>query len=183
MRIIGGEAKSRRIDAPKGTQTRPTLDKTKESLFNILQFHLEGKKVLDLYAGSGALALESISRGANSAVLCDNSREAQKTIVQNINALGYEGQTKVLPMADMRALQLLHAQKEAFDIIFLDPPYALSVAEALQKIAEYQLLLEDGIIIVEHTKEQTPLCPPQLTIFDSRKYRETVLTFIKKQGD
>ena len=183
MRIIGGEAKSRIIEAPKGMETRPTLDKIKESLFNILQFSIVDKQVLDLYAGSGALALEAISRGAKHAVLVDYARQAQKVITQNIQALSYKEKTRVLVMSDQRALQLLHGERKVFDIIFLDPPYAYGVNEVLQCISDFHLLSDDGIIVVEHVKEHTPLAPNGFTLYDSRNYRETILSFIGRREE
>ena len=103
MRIIAGEMRSRTILTPKGTDTRPTLDRTRESLFNIIAAWCPDARVLDLYAGSGALALEAISRGAQSAVLCDSSREAARVIKANIEALRVQDRARLLPMMDSQA--------------------------------------------------------------------------------
>ena len=122
MRIIAGEMRSRTILAPKGTDTRPTLDRTRESLFNIIAAWCPDARVLDLYAGSGALALEAISRGAQSAVLCDSSREAARVIKANIEALRVQDRARLLPMMDSQALALLGREGARFDLVFLDPP-------------------------------------------------------------
>ena len=96
MRIIAGKARGRQIEAPEGRNTRPTLDRVRENLFNILQMRIRGASVLDLFAGSGALSLEAISRGAEKAVLCDNDRSANRIQHRNAEALGFSGQTEIL---------------------------------------------------------------------------------------
>ena len=117
MRIIAGEMRSRTILTPKGTDTRPTLDRTRESLFNIIAAWCPDARVLDLYAGSGALALEAISRGAQSAVLCDSSREAARVIKANIEALRVQDRARLLPMMDSQALALLGREGARFDLV------------------------------------------------------------------
>ena len=107
MRIIAGKARGRQIEAPEGRNTRPTLDRVRENLFNILQMRIRGAAVLDLFAGSGALSLEAISRGAEKAVLCDNDRGANRTEHRNAEALGFSGQTEILLSDWKKAVRLM----------------------------------------------------------------------------
>lgn len=138
MRIIAGRARGRTIDTPVGMDTRPTLDRVRESLFNILQPHVMDARVLDLFAGSGALALEAVSRGALSAVLVDHDKAAVTCEQRNIDKLGFSSQTTVLHTAWENALQTLKRQNLCFDMVFLDPPYVMqdltAVTEALKPV-------------------------------------------------
>lgn len=177
MRIIAGSMRSRTIVAPKGTDTRPTLDRTRESLFNMIAGDCCDAKVLDLYGGSGALALESISRGAKSAVICDCSREAAKAIRQNIESLKVTGQVQFLFMQDLQAVALLGREKELFDLVFLDPPYRISTDPACRAMDEAGILAEDALIVIEHDAKMTPHPGAGYTQIDKRMYRDTAITF------
>jgi len=177
MRIIAGSMRSRTIVAPKGTDTRPTLDRTRESLFNILAGDCPEARVLDLYAGSGALALESISRGAKSAVVCDCSREAAKAIRQNIETLRVQGQVRFLFMQDTQAIAQLMREKAQFDLVFLDPPYRLSTDPACRLMHEAGILLPDALVVIEHDARVTPAPGEGYTLIDKRQYRDTVISF------
>ena len=170
MRIIAGEMRSRKLKAPEGMDTRPTADRVKEALFSILSSGIYGARVLDLYGGSGALALEAISRGADSAVVCDLSAKACAVIQENIGTLGCGEKVKLLRMKDTAALSALQKKNDAFDLIFLDPPYRMSTVPICQMIVEYNLLKPDGTIIVEHGRETPPDIPPPLTLTDHREY-------------
>ena len=177
MRIIAGEKRSRRLQTLEGLDTRPTLDRVKEALFSILTPRIAGARVLDLYAGSGALALEALSRGAQSAVLCDLSRKACRVIAANIAALDYGDKARLLCMPDSAALALLQKEQAAFDLIFLDPPYRMETADACAAILEKGLLSPDGIIVAEHAREKEPPQVPGLTVVDRRQYGVAGLTF------
>ena len=177
MRIIGGSMRSRTVIAPKGNDTRPTLDRTRESLFNIIAGDCPQARVLDLYAGSGALALESISRGAQSAVVCDCSREAAKAIRQNIEALRVQEQVRFLYMQDKQAVAQLAREGERFDLVFLDPPYRLSTDPACAQMAEGGILLPGALVIIEHDAHVTPAPGIGYTMIDQRKYRDTMISF------
>ena len=179
MRIIAGEMGSRTIRAPRGEDTRPTLDRTRESLFNILAAACPGARVLDLYAGSGALALEAISRGAASAVLCDCSREAIRAIRENIASLRVESRARLLPMQDTLAIRLLSQEKAAFDLVFLDPPYRLDTSPACQALAEAGVLEADALVVIEHAAAAPPSPPPCFALTDRRKYRDTMISFYR----
>ena len=177
MRIIAGSMRSRTIVAPKGNDTRPTLDRTRESLFSIIAGNCIDARVLDLYAGSGALALESISRGAESAVVCDCSREAAKAIRQNIESLKLQDQVKFLFMQDLQAVALLGREKAQFDLVFLDPPYRISTDPACKAMAEAGILMDGALVVIEHDVRVTPAPEKCYELIDKRQYRDTVISF------
>ena len=183
MRIIAGEMRSRRLKAPEGMDTRPTADKVKDALFSILLRHVPGARVLDLYAGSGALSLEAISRGAASAVLADCSQKACKIIAENIESLGCQDRARLLRQGDSAALALLKKEGAQFDLIFLDPPYRMNMSDVCARLEKEGILSEDGIIIVEHDKENAPTPPDTLTLVDRREYGITGLSFFKRTGE
>ncbi len=182
MRIIAGEKKSRKIEAPQGQDTRPTADRIKEALFSILQNRLYDAKVLDLYAGSGALSLEALSRGAKKAVLADKSPKACQVIRRNIETLSYQEKARLLNMEDKKALDVLERERDGFDLIFLDPPYKLDMTEICRRLGE-KLLNKDGVIICEHDKKTPPQTPENLTLTDRREYGITGLSFFKRKED
>ena len=182
MRIIGGEYRSRTLNAPKGMTTRPTLDQTREALFNILQGRVADARFLDLYAGSGAVALEAVSRGATSAVLCDSSRAACACIRENIQRLGCEAKTRLLEMPDQRAIPLLEREGAQFDLIFLDPPYAMDLTPVLAALKGANLLAAGGLVIAEHAAD-TGFAPPEGWTLARRKvYRDTALSFYEEDA-
>ena len=147
MRVITGIARGRKLKELSGMETRPTTDRVKESLFNIVQFDLEGRKVLDLFAGTGQLGIEAISRGAGSAVFVDMRKDAAALIRDNLKLTGLAGQGRV-HQGD--ALAFLASCREKFDLIFLDPPYQTPLLEqALEKIAAFDILTKHGIIMCE----------------------------------
>lgn len=181
MRIIGGKYRSRTLQAPKGTETRPTLDQVREALFNILQGQIEGTVMLDLYGGSGAVALEAVSRGASAAVICDQSRDAVAVIRKNVAALACQDQVTVLQMKDMSALERLEKEEKTFDFIFLDPPYKLDTTDVLVRISAGALLCPGGKAVLEHAASNPAAEIPGLRLLSTRKYRDTCLTFYEKE--
>lgn len=147
MRVIAGTARSRRLKELPGLDTRPTTDKVKESIFNIIQFDIEGRRVLDLFGGSGQLTVEALSRGAASAVAVDLNPAAVKVIRENVALCGFADRTRVVG-SDARAF--LAGCREKFELVFLDPPYAGSLLEeALETIAAIDIVSENGIIVCE----------------------------------
>ena len=141
MRVISGTARGKKLNTLSGLNTRPTLDRVKEAVFSIIQFELEDKEILDLFSGSGALAIESLSRGAKSAVLCDNSREAIRIIRQNIEETKLESKVEIINKDYIDALKKLSKQNRKFDIIFLDPPYKSDFAiKAIKYILENSMI-------------------------------------------
>ncbi len=178
MRIIAGEFGSRRIQTPSGTATRPTLDKTRESLFSILSSRLAGARVLDLFAGSGALGLEAISRGAAHADFCDKSRQAAIAIEQNISSLQVENRTRLLHMDWSQALRNLAGECARYDLIFLDPPYQTDYTPILKCITDYGLLTRDGLLVAEHDVNKDLSLPEGMAFNRHKDYRETRIDFI-----
>ena len=155
MRIIAGTYSSRRLETLPGTKTRPTLDKVKEAVFSSLGGTFTSGKVLDLYAGSGAIALEAISRGFDSAVLVDVNKQACGIIRKNIELLGVKDQCEVYPMKDTQALNKFVEKGYKFDLIYIDPPYALQHNfKILEFIDEHELLAPNGKVVIESLKEE-----------------------------
>lgn len=152
MRVITGTARGRKLKDLPGLDTRPTTDQVKESIFNIIQFDIEGRKILDLFGGSGQMAIEALSRGADSAVLVENNPAAVKVIRDNVTTCGFSGVTRVLP-SDARVF--LNGCREKFDVIFLDPPYAGDLLEeSLKTIAKIDIVTENGIIVCESSQDK-----------------------------
>lgn len=184
MRIIGGKYRGRTLTTFEGEWIRPTSDRVKESLFNILYTRLFGANVLDLFCGSGALGLESLSRGAKNVVFNDVSKDSVNVLRKNLTKLGVGTEANVL--CDDYAL-CLERVKGPFDLIFIDPPYRLDIGErALEKIAKKGLLGENGIIVYERDRAFSGTVSG-LELFDERKYGKTYLTFFrvarKTEGD
>lgn len=149
MRIIAGSRRSMPLKAPKGTDTRPTQDRTKETLFNILRDDVYDARFLDLFAGSGAVALEALSRGARYAVIVENAREAICCIRQNISFTRFEDCAELMECDVLTALKRLEGQPP-FDIIFMDPPYRLGIEPQVMGIlSESGYVTEDTVVIVE----------------------------------
>jgi 16S rRNA (guanine(966)-N(2))-methyltransferase RsmD len=160
MRIISGSARGRKLKEPQGLDTRPTTDKVKESLFNIIQFELEGRRVLDLFAGTGQLGLEALSRGAERCTFVDQRREAAALVRENVKLCRFEDRARV---AQEEALSFLSSCREKFDVVFLDPPYQSGLLEkSLETLTRFDILREYGIIVCESGTEWTvpPLAPP-----------------------
>ena len=148
MRVITGSARGRRLKTPEGMDIRPTTDNVKESVFNILQFDIEGRRVLDLFAGTGQLGIECLSRGAREVVFIDQSRDAVKIIKENLKACGFTA-----PVLQQDALSYLRTCGK-FDLIFIDPPYDAGLYDGvLETINSVDILSDGGIIICESRRE------------------------------
>lgn len=161
LRIIGGTFRNRLLKAPKGQKTRPTLAILRKSVFDMLQFTIDGASFLDLFAGSGLMGIEALSRGASTAVFIDQDRSAVRCIEENIKFLHLEHKVEVRLMDAMNALQQFAKKKRTFDVIYIDPPYQLSqqtliLQELLLFIDTHALLAPQGIVLIEETT------PPQL---------------------
>lgn len=183
MRITGGSFRSRALVAPRGSETRPTSDRVREALFSMLAsagcFGDDARpRVLDLYAGSGALAFEAISRGAEEAVLVEHARPALAAIRDNARALDVERQITVMPVRVDRALATVRGR---FDLVLVDPPYAdvraKGFAELLGQVAE--LLSEHGVLVLEHASTDEPAAPPRLALDRRRRYGDTTLSLFQ----
>lgn len=181
MRVITGLAKGRRLRSVKGMQTRPTSDRVKEALFNILGDSVSNARVLDLYAGTGALAIEALSRGALSAVLVDNGRQAVKVIRENLELTGLVPRAEVFSCTTAKALVVLGHQKRQFDLIFLDPPYDMDLLEpAVAMIFAGKLLAGGGVVVAEcRSNAIVPAVGPDLELVRQETYGDTKLLFFK----
>ena len=179
MRVISGTARGIRLQTPDGLVTRPTADRVKEALFSIIQFELEGRSVLDLFAGTGQLGIEALSRGAKSAVFVDAGAPAVKLVKENLKKTKLDSAARVL-QSDYAAF--LRACKEKFDIIFLDPPYAENFLEnSLKIISEIDILRYGGIIICEKTADkQIPADFPGLVCGKEYRYGSSSLVLYRK---
>lgn len=184
MRIVGGQFKGRAIAAPQGRDTRPTSDRARESVFNVLAHAdwspgIEGRRVLDLFAGSGALGLEAMSRGAVFALFVETDAAARGTIRDNIEALGLFGNTRI-HRRDATDLGVKPAGVgEPFDLVFLDPPYGKGLGErALARLGEGGWITPDALIMLEVGADETP----QLAAFetlDERGYGAAKVLFLR----
>lgn len=181
MRVISGKVRGLKLNTPKNEDVRPTTDRVKESLFNIINPYMMESDVLDLFAGSGSLGIECLSRGANTATFVDVSKESIILIKSNIKKAKFEDQSFILNLDFKDAINKLKIQKKKFDVIFMDPPYYKDMfIDALNKVDESNLLDEDGIIIVEHdTKDVFPEQIQGLKKYRDKKYGNTTITFYK----
>ncbi|MGB4598671.1 MAG: 16S rRNA (guanine(966)-N(2))-methyltransferase RsmD [Trichlorobacter sp.] len=186
MRVISGTAGGLKLTSPTGTGTRPTADRVKEALFNILQSHemlTSGVRVLDLFAGSGALAIEALSRGAAHATLVDKSRPALDALRKNLLHTKLADQATVLPLDVFQALDQLTRQCARFDLVLLDPPYALGLqAKVLERITP--LLSAKGMMVAEAaSREPLPERVGRCWRIDRRVYGDTALEFFVPEGN
>ncbi len=159
MRVITGKARGKRLISPKGMDIRPTTDNVKEAVFNIVQFDIEGRRILDLFAGTGQLGIECLSRGAKEAVFVDQSRDAVKIVKENLKSCGFSAR-----VVQMDALSFLRTCGK-FDLVFIDPPYDAGLYDkVLETINSVDILSDGGIIICESRREtQLPeMRPPYL---------------------
>ena len=178
MRIIAGSARSRTILTPAGQDTRPTLDRVRESVFNILQMRVRDARVLDLFSGSGAMALESLSRYAESAVMVDHSREAIACIRKNVETLRFQDRSRIMQADWKQAVETLMRENAQFDLVILDPPYAMvELMEVTEKLRP--LLAEDAMIVIEHDVRTMPHVADGYDAVDTRKYGIVGVTFFK----
>lgn len=150
MRVIAGTARRLNLVTPSGKHTRPTSDKIKETLFNIIQAEVPDCRFLDLFSGSGGIAIEALSRGAKEAVLVDNDREALRCIKENIKHTHFEDVSKVMAMDVLQAVRRLEQLNQPFDVIFMDPPYKMDIPQRiLPYLLNSSLVQKDTLIIIE----------------------------------
>ena len=182
MRIIAGKARGTKLYTLEGENTRPTLDRVKESLFNIIQDQIQDTCFLDLFSGSGAIGLEALSRGAKKAILCDNSKEAFHIIQQNTDKTHLSENVEIYQMDFKKVLKDKITDK--LDIVFLDPPYKTDFAiEAIELIIKKELLNENAMIIIETDNKEkimSQLKNMNCEISDTRKYGRAYLIFLKR---
>ena len=182
MRIISGKARGTKLYSLEGNNTRPTLDRVKESLFNIIQSKLEGKVFLDLFSGSGAIGLEAVSRNAKKAILCDNNKEAISVIKKNASKTHLEELVNIYNTTYENLIK--NILNEKIDVTYIDPPYATDYAiKAIELLLKYELIADDGIVILETDDEQRILKQLEnidINVIDTRKYGRAHLIFLKK---
>ncbi len=184
MRIIAGRARSLPLKTPEGMDTRPTTDKIKETLFNILQMDIPGCYFLDLFAGSGQIGLEALSRGAEYAVFIENSRKAAKCIEDNITFTRFTENSRLLVADIISGLRTIEGQY-CFDLVFMDPPYSGGLEEqTLKYLSSSTLVKPDTTIIVEASADTdfSFLRDLGFTIVRAKKYRKNMHIFIQKRN-
>ncbi len=169
MRIITGSAKGKKLVSLEGDATRPTSERIKEAIFSSIQFDVEGRRVLDLFAGSGQMGLEALSRGASKATFIDLSREAMDIVKQNAKTTGFFDQSHFL-VSDWRNYIRKASGREQFDLVFVDPPYAMECcADAAKYLAEKELIIPGAIVVLESGEEEISLDDPRLSGYRSIK--------------
>lgn len=185
MRVIAGTARGIRLTAPAGMKTRPTADRVKEALFSIItsRYDLTGMRVLDLCAGSGALGIEALSRGAATACFVEQDRRAAIVIEKNLAACGFGTRSQLLALDALAGLRLLLRRGEAFDLVFFDPPYASGLYPPVLELLGSQPLTADSALVVAECSPRAPLEERYgKLVSDSRRvYGEVALEFFNRE--
>jgi len=181
MRVTGGKFRGRPLKAARGLISRPTTDKIRQSVFNILMNDIENRDVLDIFAGSGALGIEAVSRGAARAVLIESGHQQAEAIKSNIKSLGLD--MRLIKSDFKAACRLLNEEEERFDIIFADPPYEkYTPTDIADVVMQYNLLRDEGLLIIEH-KSGALLESDSLILLKRRKFGQTEVSFYaRKKG-
>ncbi len=162
MRIITGSAKGKKLVSLEGDATRPTSERIKEAIFSSIQFDVEGRRVLDLFAGSGQMGLEALSRGASKATFIDLSREAMEIVKQNAKLTGFFDKSHFL-VSDWRNYIRKASGREQFDLVFVDPPYAMECcADAAAYLAKTELIIPGAIVVLESGEEEIDMADERL---------------------
>ena len=180
QRIIGGSRRGKKLHPLRGGIIRPTGDRQKESIFNILSGNVNGAIVLDLFAGTGALGIEALSRGANFAVFIDVHKPAISLLNQNIESCGFEGQTQVIRWNIQKDLECLGTVRRKFNLVFMDPPYNKGYIEPTLRLLHRSGCLEsDAVIVIEHApQEPIPEDDFPYALYDKRRYGKTLVSFL-----
>ncbi|MBI1869663.1 MAG: 16S rRNA (guanine(966)-N(2))-methyltransferase RsmD [Chlamydiae bacterium] len=182
MRIIAGLAKGRLLKTLPGDTVRPTADRVRESIFNILDSHIMGADILDLFAGSGALGLESLSRGAEASTFVEKSKRASLVIRENFETLHFQN-SQILTMDVFKSLSFFKRREKFFDLVFADPPYSFFKEIWIQDLWKgvSQILSKEGIFVVEHPSQWSSVkMMDSLEQYDIRQYGQTSVSFYKK---
>lgn len=180
MRIITGTSKGRRLATPKNHAIRPTSDRVKESIFNILGKEVEGKVVLDLFAGTGNLGIEALSRGAKKAFFVEKGRQALRLIQRNLSQCGMSERSEILSTDVSRAIGILNQRGQSFDLILMDPPYEKGlIQKTLIKLHSNRIYQEDSILLVEHDRrEPVPQRVDGWTLIRQQGIGDTLISFL-----
>lgn len=181
MRVTGGIFRGRKLQAARGLATRPTTDKVREAIFDILMHDIEGARVLDIFAGSGALGIDALSRGARSAVFVESGARQTEAIRRNLQSLKLDGE--VMQLDYQTACQRLAGSTAKFELIFADPPYEeVKPLEVIESVLQYDLLSPNGLLIIEHKSGQVARTD-SMTILKKRKFGQTeVSIYARKQN-
>lgn len=185
LRVISGTAKGHKLKTLEGTATRPTSDRVKESLFNIISPYIYEKNVVDLFAGTGSLGIEALSRGAAGCVFVDVNPVCIKIINDNLIHTKLIDKAIIMQYSHKQAIEKFKIQNMAFDIVFMDPPYNKNfIQESLNLLAYSGIITNGGLVIAEKSiKDEVPENVGDIKMFDERKYGDTVLCFYKVKSD
>jgi len=181
MRIIRGKAKGRKLIPVKTREIRPTHDKVKESIFSMIQGHIEAAVVLDLFAGTGNLGLEAISQGAKKAIFVENGRIPLRTLKRNVDLCGFQDQAEILSLDAEMALNVLRRRGEKVDLVFIDPPYGSGyVDKTLRFINSHDMVNVGGAIVVEHGSEERPAAKwGRLSLKKRKRHGDTTISIFQ----
>lgn len=184
MRVIAGIAKGRKLSAPRGGDIRPTSDRVKEAIFNIISDTVQDAEVLDLFAGTGSLGIEALSRGAIKAYFVDSRLESIKLIKKNLELTGLQDKASVIKADVNKAVDRFIKSGIKFKLIFLDPPYRISVSflDAILLMLATHMLNSDGLLILEHSAKSEPRTVEGLEVESTRIYGDTAVTFYRMKG-
>jgi 16S rRNA (guanine(966)-N(2))-methyltransferase RsmD len=182
LRVISGNLRGKRLFSPKGQELRPTSDRVKEAIFDILQDQFQGQNVLDLFAGTGALGIECLSRGASKGVFVEESPRSLIALRRNIEECRLKDRAEVLGRKVLPALKILEARGEAFGLIFLDPPYDKGEARrVLEVLSRSSILTPETLVVAEHSLSEGIDSIPPLQRVDRRKYGRTLVSFFRPE--
>jgi 16S rRNA (guanine966-N2)-methyltransferase len=182
LRVISGKCKGKKLFTFKGLSLRPTSDRVKEAIFDILQKYSPREKVLDLFAGTGALGIEALSRGARRAVFVEENAPSGAVLRRNIEACRLSDQAEVIDREAQNGLKILEERGDSFDLIFLDPPYGKGLAyRTLESLSRSHILSLNALIIAEHSPDEDLASVPSLERIDWRKYGRTEVSFFRRK--
>jgi 16S rRNA (guanine966-N2)-methyltransferase len=180
IRIIGGELKGRKLATVPGIKTRPTADRVRESIFNMLGPRVRDAAVLDLFAGTGAMGIEALSRGAEAVVFADDDPAALSALKKNIESCLLANRSRTIKWDILKDLNILRTHKPAFNLVFIDPPYDKNMVQpTLSNLVLSRCLANGATVVIEHsTREPIPESAPGFNISDQRRYGKTLVSFL-----
>jgi 16S rRNA (guanine966-N2)-methyltransferase len=180
VRVIGGEFKGRKLSVTRGRLIRPTSDRVREAIFDILGPAWTFRRVLDLFAGTGSLGIEALSRGAEEAVFVEQGKGALTVLKENVKALGLQSRSWVLSVPAKKGIAVLGERGEVFDLIFMDPPYGKDVVgKTIEEIVRRGILAATGVIVAEHATRDRIVPPLGLGLSQQRRYGDTTVSFFQ----
>ncbi len=180
LRVISGKCKGKKLFTLKGLSLRPTSDRVREAIFDILQKFPAGERVLDLFAGTGALGIEALSRGAQRAVFIEGNTQSCTVLRRNIEACRLSGDAELVSKEVQAGLKALEERGDSFDLIFLDPPYGKGLAyRTLESLSRSRILSVNALIVAEHSPDEDLASVPSLERIDWRKYGRTEVSFFR----